>query len=73
MCKTILINKNDFISNLAEIQGGAIAYRSYGPIDEDNSTIFENNTAGMHSPTISSYATQLNVTFDENQTTLTPL
>ena len=63
LCNTSLANNNTFINNSADIQGGAIAYRSYGPIDVDNSSLFINNSAGVHSPNISSFASQLNISY----------
>lgn len=72
LCNTSLINGNLFQGNNGEIQGGAIAYSSSGPTDLDNSTLYINNTAGMHSPTISSYASKLIVEYDSKLTTLTP-
>jgi hypothetical protein len=72
LCNTSLINGNLFEGNNAEIQGGAIAYSSSGPTDLDNSTIYTDNTAGMHSPTISSFASKLIIEYDSELTTLTP-
>lgn len=72
-CNFILKNGNKFIDNTAEISGGAIAYRSEGYTDADDSSIFINNTAGMHSPHISSFPTKLKVIYDEKMTSYVKL
>ena len=56
-CGVVLKNQNTFVDNYAEIQGGAISYRSSGFQDVDGSTVFINNTAGVHSDTVSSFST----------------
>ena len=58
--------------NHADVQGGAIAYRG---IDFINSStmLFRNNTAGVYSDTVSSYATQIKIINDSRNTELVPL
>jgi hypothetical protein len=58
-----LNNSNNFTKNFAQIQGGAISYRSQGFID-DGSTIFQDNDAGIHSPDVAQYATNYSINID---------
>ena len=45
-CLTILKNNNTFAFNYAEMQGGAISYRSQG-YNDDNTNTFRNNSASV--------------------------
>ena len=69
---------NVFKANHADIQGGAISYRSQGieeetPKGEKGATIYIGNTAGIHSDTIASYTSRLQIVYDERVSTLLEL
>ena len=68
-CQVLLKDKNTFSDNYAEIQGGAISYRSAGFQDVDGSTIYINNTAGVHAGTIASFATSIRVMYGSSSPT----
>lgn len=73
VCNTSLASNNTFLENKAGIQGGAIAYRSEGIKHLNDHSNYTGNTAGIHSPTISSFATNLIMEYDQNYTTLKEL
>ena len=63
---------NVFSGNHADVQGGAIAYRGIDFIDS-GTMLFRNNTAGVYSDTVSSYATRIKIINDSRNTELVPL
>ena len=64
-CDIAFSNGNNFTSNFAMVQGGAISYISVGFTDADGSTIYLNNTAGYHSDTVASYTKYFDVQTDD--------
>jgi len=64
-CDTTLAEQNRFIDNYALVRGGAISYSSYGYTEGDGTSTYQGNAAGYHSDEISSYADDLNVTWND--------
>ena len=63
--QVILKDNNTFQGNHADIRGGAISFRSLGFKELDNSSIYSNNTANVHSARIASFATKIRINYDE--------
>ena len=68
----LLLRGNRFENNSADIQGGAISYRSQG-IEEgkqegkEGATIYIGNTARVYSNTTASYVSQLQIVYGEEE------
>ena len=67
-----LLRGNRFENNSADIQGGAISYRSQGIEEEkqqgeEGATIYIGNTARIYSNTTASFVSQLQIVYDESR------
>jgi predicted outer membrane repeat protein len=63
-CNVTFNKANRFIGNSAEIQGGAISFRSSGFKDPYNTTLYSENVAKLINGAISRYPSKIKVELD---------